>query len=92
LNDLAAKDFIEWFHDVSVSSESSTVNATQVVFVGLNIIMPLMSAELLEFPKLCQSYYKLIVFLCEDPDRLQGLPDQLMQSIMQSVQLALKST
>ena len=91
LNDLAAKDFIEWFHDVK-ADHSSTINATQVVFVGLNIIMPLMSAQLLEFPKLCQSYYKLIVFLCEDPDRLQGLPDHLMQSIAQSVQLALKST
>ena len=91
LNDLAAKDFIEWFHDVK-SEHNSSMSATQVVFVGLNILMPLLSAQLLEFPKLCQSYYKLIVFLCEDPDRLQGLPDHLMQSIVQSVQLALKST
>ncbi|CAG2100589.1 unnamed protein product [Medioppia subpectinata] len=91
LNDLAAKDFIEWFHD-SRGDQNSNISATQVVFVGLNIIMPLIGAPLLEFPKLCQSYYKLIVFLCEDPERLHGLPDPLLQSIVQSVQLALKST
>ncbi|CAG2171290.1 unnamed protein product, partial [Oppiella nova] len=92
LNDLAAKDFIEWFHDSRGDQNNSNISATQVVFVGLNIIMPLICAPLLEFPKLCQSYYKLIVFLCEDPERLHGLPDPLLQSIVQSVQLALKST
>ena len=51
LNDLAAKDFIEWFHDVK-SEHNSSMSATQVVFVGLNILMPLLSAQLLEFPKL----------------------------------------
>lgn len=93
LNDLAAKDFIEWYPPLSQThNDNSYVSASQVVFVGLNIIMPLMNAQLLEFPKLCQSYYKLISYLCEDPDRLQGLPDQLMESIMQSIELALKST
>ncbi|RWS15054.1 Exportin-4-like protein [Dinothrombium tinctorium] len=93
LNDLAAKDFIDWYPSATqVNNSASTITATQVVFIGLNIIMPLMSAQILEFPKISQNYYKLIGFLCEDPERLRDVPQNLMESVMGSISHALKST
>ena len=41
------------------------VTAADVCLYGLNIIMPLMSAELLKFPNLCLQYFKTITFVCE---------------------------
>ena len=42
-----------------------SVTAADVCLYGLNIIMPLMSAELLKFPNLCLQYFKTITFVCE---------------------------
>ncbi|KAI1299341.1 Exportin-4 [Halotydeus destructor] len=93
LNDLAAKDFIDWFpSDTSRTDETvNSVSAIQVVFLGLSIIMPLMSVQLLEFPKLSQMYYKVVTFLVEDNERLQEVPRELMRSIMATVEHALKA-
>lgn len=63
LNDLAAKDFIDWFPSATAAGEPHAappaVSAIQVVFLGLNIVMPLMSAQLLENAKLSALYYKV---------------------------------
>ena len=64
LNDLAAKDFIDWFPSVNENNDQpATVSAIQVVFLGLNIVMPLMSAQLLENTKLSTLYYKVSCLL-----------------------------
>lgn len=94
LSDLTAKDFIDWFPPPPGSNqgaEGSTVSATQVVFLGLGVVMPLMTSQLLDFPKLSTIFYKVITFLCEDPDRLAEVPPALMSAIAASVQHALKS-
>jgi len=43
----------------------------QVVVLGLNILLPLMTTELLKFPKLCNLYYNLLVYV------LENYPDQV---------------
>ena len=93
LNDLAAKDFIDWYPAISDEEKAKDGNltGTQVVFMGLNIVMPLMSIQLLQMPKLAQNYYKLIAFLCEDPERLLEVPQPLLVSIMATVEHALKA-
>ena len=64
-----------------LDSISQVVTAADVCLLGLNIIMPLMSAELLKFPNLClqvskkfrhqinsnccSQYFKTIAFVCE---------------------------
>lgn len=47
----------------------------QVVFLGLDIVVPLMSVELLAVPKLARLYFALLSYLLEIwPDRLAALP------------------
>jgi len=37
----------------------------QIVFAGLDIIVPLLSPELLKFPKLCRAYFALLAHMLE---------------------------
>ena len=37
----------------------------QVVFAGLDIILPLMSVDLLKFPKLGRQYFTLLAYMAE---------------------------
>ncbi len=49
----------------------------QVVFLGLDIVVPLMSVELLAVPKLARLYFALLSYLLEIwPDRLAALPGE----------------
>ena len=47
----------------------------QVVLLGLNIVLPLISLELLKFPKLCHLYFTLLSYILEvytDQARVAG--------------------
>lgn len=41
--------------DFSVASEEECVNIAEVVFLGLHIVTPLVSMDLLKYPKLCKN-------------------------------------
>ena len=48
---------------------------TQVVFLGLSILVPLMQIEQLKFPKLARAYFTLLSYMLEVyPERVAGLP------------------
>lgn len=42
-----------------------TLDSLQIVFAGLDIIVPLLSLELLKFPKLCRAYFALLAHMLE---------------------------
>ena len=42
-----------------------TTPAPQIVFAGLDIFVPLLSLELLKFPKLCRAYFALLAHMME---------------------------
>ena len=67
LTNLLSKDYIDLSPpDPTPGAEAQeTVTAADVCLYGLNIIMQLMSAELLKFPNLCLQYFKTITFVCE---------------------------
>ena len=44
---------------------SAPVDVAQLVFLGLDIIIPLVSLELLGFPKLCLLYFQLLAHMME---------------------------
>jgi hypothetical protein len=47
----------------------------QVVFLGLDILVPLMTGELLRFPKLARAYFALLAYMLEVyPERVAALP------------------
>ncbi|CAH1799119.1 unnamed protein product, partial [Owenia fusiformis] len=93
LTHLLSKDFIDF--GVTEEEEASGQNdvlAADVVLYGLNIVIPLMNAELLKFPALCSQYFKLITYVGEIyPEKMCNLPEQLHKNLMASLELGFTS-
>lgn len=47
------------------SAAGQTVDVAQLVFLGLDILIPLISVELLGYPKLCLLYFQLLAYMME---------------------------
>ncbi|KFO22213.1 Exportin-4 [Fukomys damarensis] len=99
LTNLLSKEFIDFSdtdevfrgHEPGQASNRS-VSAADVVLYGVNLILPLMSQDLLKFPTLCNQYYKLITFICEIfPEKIPQLPEDLFKSLMYSLELGMTS-
>ncbi|XP_078617915.1 exportin-4-like [Branchiostoma floridae x Branchiostoma japonicum] len=92
LTQLTNKDFVDFGATDDPGAGEPAVVPADVVFCGLDFVVPLMNAELLKFPSLCLQYFKLVSFLCEVyPERVPQLPQQLFSNIMASLQLGLSS-
>jgi hypothetical protein len=60
--------------------------ATDVVFFGLQQIVPLMTQGLLSYPSLCTKYLSLVSFMMEKhPGRITIFPFELLDSLLQSL-------
>uniref|UniRef100_A0A8C7GRD7 Exportin-4 n=1 Tax=Oncorhynchus kisutch TaxID=8019 RepID=A0A8C7GRD7_ONCKI len=100
LTNLLSKEFIDFSDTDEVfrgqeqgsGAAGRSVSAADVVLFGVNIILPLMSQDLLKFPSLCNQYYKLITFICEIfPEKIPQLPEELFKSLMYSLELGMTS-
>ncbi|KAJ0005953.1 hypothetical protein NQD34_015847 [Periophthalmus magnuspinnatus] len=99
LTNLLSKEFIDFSDTDEVfrtqdpgASAGRSVSAADVVLYGVNIVLPLMSQDLLKFPSLCNQYYKLITFICEIfPEKIPQLPEELFKSLMFSLELGMTS-
>nr|XP_031321573.1 exportin-4 isoform X5 [Camelus dromedarius] len=99
LTNLLSKEFIDFsdtdevFRGQEVGPTAGRpVSAADVVLYGVNLILPLMSQDLLKFPTLCNQYYKLITFICEIfPEKIPQLPEDLFKSLMYSLELGMTS-
>merc|ERR1719341_1439338 len=92
LTNLLSKDFIDLSPPDTGPDSGETVTAADVCLYGLNIIMPLMSAELLKFPNLCLQYFKTITFVCEIyPEKVTTLNPDLQKNLVASLELGLTS-
>ncbi|MEQ2249558.1 Exportin-4 [Ilyodon furcidens] len=100
LTNLLSKEFIDFSDNDEVfrnqeqgtPASNRTVSAADVVLYGVNIVLPLMSQDLLKFPSLCNQYYKLITFICEIfPEKIPQLPEDLFKSLMFSLELGMTS-
>ncbi|XP_056284832.1 exportin-4 [Pseudoliparis swirei] len=100
LTNLLSKEFIDFSdtdevfrnQDQGPPASGRTVSAADVVLYGVNIVLPLMSQDLLKFPSLCNQYYKLITFICEIfPEKIPQLPEDLFKSLMFSLELGMTS-
>jgi len=77
--------------EVFIRPEPGFTQVSDVVFYGLNIVIPLINAGLLQFPELCLQYFKLIVFMIEIySEKLVGLPQPLFQSLMKSLEFGIE--
>ncbi|XP_014491561.1 exportin-4 isoform X1 [Vigna radiata var. radiata] len=62
LSSLCSKDMIDFSSD---SIEAQGTNISQVVYYGLHMVAPLISMELLKYPKLCHDYFSLLSHMLE---------------------------
>ncbi|RYR02507.1 hypothetical protein Ahy_B06g081302 isoform B [Arachis hypogaea] len=62
LSSLCSKDMIDFSSD---SIEIQGTNISQVVYFGLHIVTPLISMDLLKYPKLCHDYFSLLSHMLE---------------------------
>lgn len=51
--------------DAGQNGTAPAVDVAQLVFLGLDIIIPLVSLELLGYPKLCLLYFQLLAHMLE---------------------------
>ena len=49
----------------SANGAGQAVDVAQLVFLGLDILIPLISLELLGYPKLCLLYFQLLAYMME---------------------------
>jgi hypothetical protein len=78
---LGTKDFI----DIGVSGVESS-HVTDMLFFGLQQILPLMTQGLLQFPTLCTHYFSLVGFMMETyTEKIRVLPSDLFGSLLESL-------
>jgi hypothetical protein len=83
LINLGAKDFIDAC-GAQEGLESSQV--TDVIFFGLQQILPLMTKGLLQYPTLCSYFFDLVGFMMDTyPERACTLPMDLFQTFLESI-------
>lgn len=83
LTNLGTKDFIDACNSQD-GIESSKV--TDMIFFGLQQILPLMTQGLLQFPTLCSQFFDLIGFMMETyPEKVCVLPFELFDSLLESL-------
>lgn len=77
----------------SLASATSVDNIGQVVLLGLDIIVPLMSTQMLKYPKLCRQYFTLVADTLEMcPRQVTGLPPAHFSSLMTSLEFGVLHT
>ncbi|PQM39642.1 exportin-4 isoform X1 [Prunus yedoensis var. nudiflora] len=62
LSSLCSKDLVDFSSD---STATQGTNISQVVYFGLHIVTPLLSLDLLKYPKFCYDYFSLLSHLLE---------------------------
>ncbi len=66
------------------------VTAADVCLYGIDIIMPLMTLELLKFPTLCLNYFRTVTLLAEIyPEKICNLNPDLQKNLVLSLELGL---
>lgn len=88
---LGTKDFI----DICSASEDGvdSQQVTDIIFFGLQQIIPLMNQGLLQFPTLCSYYFSLVGFMMDTyPDKVCLLPYDLFDALLQSLLYGMNHT
>lgn len=74
------------------SQPGDIIQVTDVVIYGLEITIPLMTAELLQYPSLATSYFRLVTYIAESyPEKLCQMSANMLEAVMASIRIALAS-
>ncbi|KAF0700851.1 Aste57867_8650 [Aphanomyces stellatus] len=89
LSHLVAKDVIDFSDD----SANSAGIVADVVFSGLNQVIPLMTHDLLQYPKLSVQYFTLVSYLVDVyPEKVVRLNPALLNQLLQSLVVGMQHT
>lgn len=87
LSSLCSKDLVDFSSD---SLEAHGTSISQVVFYGLHIVTPLISLELLKYPKLCRDYFSLLSHMLEVyPEMVGQLNKEAFSHILETLEFGL---
>ncbi|KDO28513.1 hypothetical protein SPRG_06752 [Saprolegnia parasitica CBS 223.65] len=90
LSHLVSKDVID-FADTTTSNSATIV--ADVVFAGLHQVVPLMTAALLQYPRLSLQYFTLVSYLVDVyPEKLLLLSPALLDMLLQSLVVGMQHT
>jgi CRM1 C terminal len=79
---LGTKDFIGYADTDGLQSSQ----VTDMIFFGLQQLLPLMTRGLLQFPTLCTQYFSLVGFMMETyPEKVKDLPYELLNALLESL-------
>jgi hypothetical protein len=93
LTHIVSKDFLDFnesgYGEVKIHNEE--LDVSMIVFMGLNLILPLITLDMLQFPKLCMHYFTLVTFMFEIyPAKVAMLPPDLFQQLLSSLEFGIK--
>ncbi|CAO3672042.1 unnamed protein product [Umbelopsis vinacea] len=88
LSNIMTSEFESFNRTGAVSASGNGYHeVADVVFFGVNLLIPSINAEMLKIPSLCQQYIKLISNLIEFfPDKLNVIPASLFSNLMASLE------
>ncbi|WCJ43784.1 Exportin-4 [Euphorbia peplus] len=87
LSNLCSKDLVDFSAD---SIETPGTNISEVVYFGLHIVTPLISSELLKYPKLCHDYFSLLSHMLEVyPERVAQLNSEAFAHVLGTLDFGL---
>ncbi|XP_057961919.1 uncharacterized protein LOC131153553 isoform X2 [Malania oleifera] len=87
LASLCSKDLVDFS---SNSIEEQGINISQVVYFGLHIVMPLISLDMLKYPKLCHDYFALLSHMLEVyPEMIAQLNNEAFAQTLGSLDFGL---
>ncbi|GAB2277627.1 hypothetical protein Dimus_012335 [Dionaea muscipula] len=87
LASLCSKDLVDFSSD---PIESQGISISQVVYAGLHIVTPLISVDLLKFPKLCRDYFSLLSHMLEVyPEMVAQINDAAFTRVLEALDFGL---
>jgi len=79
---LGTKDFI----DIGDQSGINSMQVSEMIFFGLQQILPLMTRGLLQYPNLCTQFFSLVGFMLETyAEQIKLLPYDLFDALLESL-------
>lgn len=88
LSNLCSKDLVDFSSD---SIEAHGTSISQVVYTGLHIVNPLITLDMLKYPKLCHDYFALLSHLLEVyPEMLLELNAESFSHIRETLNFGLR--
>ena len=85
LVNLGAKDFIDAC-STSVDGGIESGQVTDMIFFGLQQLLPLMTQGLLQFPTLCTQFFELVGFMMDTyPEKVCQIPFDVFQPLVQAL-------